>query len=113
MALSKKVHAPLDSLEIEAKAFEASLSFASDVGILEFIIEGDSWIMSQALAEKTSPPALVAPMIYGILSSLHDIHKVIFSHVGRVENRPAHLLDKYTFCIFYFSIWIEERLLIS
>jgi len=81
------------------------------VGILEFIIEGDSLIMSQDLAEKTSPPALVAPMIYGILSSLLDIRKVIFSHVGRVGNRSAHLLAKHVFSIFYFSIWIEERFL--
>lgn len=58
VALSKKVQAPLGALEIEVKAFEASISFARDVGILKSIIEGDSLIMSQALAEKTSPPAL-------------------------------------------------------
>ena len=39
-ALSKKVCAPLGPLEVEAKAFEAGIQFAKDVGIQDFIVEG-------------------------------------------------------------------------
>lgn len=46
MALSKKIHAPLGPMEAEAKAFKVDLQFAKDVGIQEFIIEGDSQVVS-------------------------------------------------------------------
>ena len=50
----------------------------------------------------------MAPVIYDILLSLHDICRVDFSHVGQAENRIAHLLGKHTFGIVDFSSWIEE-----
>ena len=55
LALSKKVRAHFGALEIEAKAFKAGISLARDLGIREFIIEGDSLTVSQFLVEKTSP----------------------------------------------------------
>lgn len=45
VALSKKINSPLGALEVEAKAFEAELQFAKDVGIFYFIIEGDSLVV--------------------------------------------------------------------
>lgn len=45
VALSKKISSPLGALEVEAKAFEAELQFAKDVGIFDFIIEGDSLVV--------------------------------------------------------------------
>ena len=41
-ALSKIVNASLGAVEIEAKAMEAEVSFARDVGIREAVFEGDS-----------------------------------------------------------------------
>ena len=41
-ALSKKINAPLGPLESEAKAVEARVQFAREIGIHDFIIEGDS-----------------------------------------------------------------------
>ena len=57
-ALSKKICAPLGPLEVEAKAFEAGIQFAKDVGIQDFIVEGDSMILYNALCGNTSPPYL-------------------------------------------------------
>ena len=48
-ALSKKINSPLGALEVEAKAFEARLQFAKDVGIYDFIVEGDSLVVYNAL----------------------------------------------------------------
>ena len=42
VALSKKINAPLGPLESEAKAVEARVQFAREIGIHDFIIEGDS-----------------------------------------------------------------------
>ena len=41
-ALSQKLNAPLGALEVEAKAVEVAIQFATDVGISDFIMEGDS-----------------------------------------------------------------------
>ena len=68
-AMSKKVKAPLSPLEIEAKAFEVGLQFAKDVGLQEFILERDSLNVYCALAGLSPSPAVVAPIVYGILDS--------------------------------------------
>ena len=41
-ALSQQIYAPLGALEAEAKAMEAAVMFARDVGIQEIIFKGDS-----------------------------------------------------------------------
>ena len=40
--MSMKVRAPLGPLEVKAKAFEVGLQFAKDLGLQDFILEGDS-----------------------------------------------------------------------
>ena len=37
VALSKKIHAPLRALEIEAKAMEVAIIFAHDIG-LQYVV---------------------------------------------------------------------------
>lgn len=40
---------PMGALEVEAKAFEAGLLFAKEVGIHDVVLEGDSLIIYNAL----------------------------------------------------------------
>ena len=91
-ALSKKVCAPLGPLEVQAKAFEAGIQFAKDVGIQDFIVEGDSLILYNALCRNTSPPSSVAAVVSGMTMMCGDLYRVEFSHTRRKRNRPAHLL---------------------
>ena len=42
VGLSRKILAPLGFIEAEAKAFEAGITFAKEVGIREFFLKGDS-----------------------------------------------------------------------
>ena len=48
-ALSKKIWVPLKAIEIEAKAVEVGLQFAKDLSIRDFILEGDSLFVINAL----------------------------------------------------------------
>ena len=64
--LSKKFKAPLGAIAVEAKAFETGITFAKEVGILDFVLEGDSLTIVNALCKKTSAPSSVASLIYGI-----------------------------------------------
>nr|XP_023873208.1 uncharacterized protein LOC111985788 [Quercus suber] len=108
-ALSKKITAPLKALEIEAKAVEVGLQFAKDLSIQEFILEGDSLLVINALKELSLPPSSVAAIISSSMSVSHEFRKIVFSHVRRQGNRPAHSLANYASSIDDFSVWLEEE----
>ena len=59
-SLSKKFWCPLGAIEVEAKAFESGLEFAKDMGIQDFVLEGDSLNIVHALSEN-SHAAFVTP----------------------------------------------------
>ena len=108
-AISKKINAALGALEAEAKAFEAGLQFALDVGVHDFILEGDSMLLCNALSGYSLPPSSVASVVRGINMNCGVLSQVNFSHVKRQGNRPAHLLEKYVLGIVDFLTWIEEN----
>ena len=107
-ACSKKIQAPLDAMEAEAKAVEFGLHFVRDMMIQEFVLESDSLTVINALKETSPPPFLIAVVVYGSLSDSHDFRQVVFSHVCRQANKPAHLLAKYALGIDDFSVWLEK-----
>ena len=106
--LRQKINAHLGALEVEAKAVEVALQFAKDVGILDFIMKGDSLIVHNALCGLSPPPSSVAAIISGALGSCGMFRQVDFSHIRRQGNKPAHLLAKYAKCIVDYVAWIEE-----
>ena len=108
-ALSKKINAPLGPLEAEAKAVEAGIQFAKDIGIQDVILEGDSLTVLNALCGNTSPPSSVAAVVAGIKVLSCYLRQVEFSHVRRQCNRPAHLLAKHASGIVDFMAWLEEN----
>ena len=107
-ACSKKIHFPLVAMEVEAKAVEFRLHFAKDLLIQDFILEGDSLVLFNALSKISSPPSSIAAMICGSVSISHEFCHVVFSHVRRQGNCPTLLLTKHALGIDDFSVWIEE-----
>ena len=71
-ACSKKIMAPLGAVEIEAKAFEFGLHFARDLLIQDFILEGDSLVLVNALKEISPPLSSVAAVVYNSLFATPD-----------------------------------------
>ncbi|KAL0006036.1 hypothetical protein SO802_013597 [Lithocarpus litseifolius] len=87
-ALSSRLMAPLGAIETEeAKALEAGMQFARDVGIQDFILESDSLVLIRSLMGLSSPPSSVASVVQGLLEFCGS-------------NRPAHLLAKRFILIF-------------
>ena len=70
--LSKKIHAPLGTIEVEAKAFEARIIFAKEVGIRDFV---------QALKECSLAQSSASALVYGMLAECNEFRNVGFSHV--------------------------------
>ena len=108
-AMSKKVFVPLGVLEAEAKAFEASLLLAKDIGIQDVILEGGSLVIYCALCEASLPPSSIALVVLGMMDLCKEFRWIEFSHVRRKGNRPAHLLAKYVVGIGDFLVWMEEN----
>nr|XP_023898148.1 uncharacterized protein LOC112010025 [Quercus suber] len=107
-ATCKLIHAPLGPLEVEAKAVEVGLQFAKLLGVSDFIVEGDSLIVSRALSHSFSAPTSIDAVILSIRSAALEFHNVDFSHVKRNANSPAHLLAKYAKGIVNQCIWMEN-----
>ena len=71
VAMSKKINAPLGAVEAGAMAYETGLMFAKDIGIQDFIIEGDSLVIHHALCEASTPPPH-PPLLYGCCSTRNE-----------------------------------------
>ena len=108
-AMSRKVLSLLGALEAEAKAFEAGLLLARDIGIHDVILEGDSLVIFNALCKVSLPPSLVASIVIGMLDLCKAFRQIEFSYVKRKDNRPAYLLAKHTVGIDDFIVWMEEN----
>ncbi|KAL0004241.1 hypothetical protein SO802_011802 [Lithocarpus litseifolius] len=90
------------------EAVEFGLQFEKEMVIQEFILEGDSLVLINALKDISPPPSSIVAVVYGSLFASHDFRQVEFSHVRRQGNRPAHFLAKHALGIDNFSVWIEE-----
>ena len=98
--LSRKIHSPLGTIE-------AGIIFAKEVGIRDFVLEGDSLVIVQALKECSLARSSISALVYGMLAECNDFRNVGFSHVRRQDNRPAHLLAKQAFDFIDFFAWIR------
>nr|XP_023928573.1 uncharacterized protein LOC112039899 [Quercus suber] len=107
-ALSKVVNAPLGAVEIEAKAMEAGVLFARDVGIQEAVFEGDSLIICKALQGDGRAPSSIQNVLEGTLDLVSSFRSSTFSHVKRQGNVPAHLLAQYAKEVENYVVWLEE-----
>ena len=106
--LSKKLQFPLGAVEIEAKAFETRMIFAGDIGIQDFVLEGDSLILVRALCDTSPALASIAHAIYGVRAASYEFRNVKFSHVRRKGNVPTYILAKQALYFDDFSVWIEK-----
>ena len=79
-ALSKKWKCPLDAIEAEAKALEAGVTFARDVGIRDAQFESYSLLVCNALQGIGSPPSSVATVLAGIMDQVSHFRKWKFTH---------------------------------
>ena len=112
-ALSKKWKCPLGATEAEAKALEAGVEFAKDVGIREAKFESDSLLICNALQGLTSPPSSVMNVLSGVMNQVSYFRQWKITHTKRQGNVPAHLLAQHAKNIEDYVAWLEEMSLIE
>ena len=75
VALSKKWKCPLGAIEAEAKALEAGVNFAWEVGIREVEFEIDLLMICNALHGLVSPPSSVVNVLAGVRNQVSSFRQ--------------------------------------
>uniref|UniRef100_A0A7N2MFT9 RNase H type-1 domain-containing protein n=1 Tax=Quercus lobata TaxID=97700 RepID=A0A7N2MFT9_QUELO len=77
-ALSQQIYAPLGSLEVDAKAMEAAVIFARDIGIQDVIFEGNSLQVCSAMNGCSLTPDVDANVLECIFLHLQFFRSFLF-----------------------------------
>ena len=85
----------MGAIEAEAKALEAVVNFAWEVGIREAKFESDSQLIRNALQGLVTPPSSVVNVHDGIMNQVSCFRQWKFTHTKRHGNVPAHLLAQH------------------
>ena len=80
-AMSRKIPILLGAVKAEVMAYETGLLFAKDIGIHDFLIEGDSFISHHAMCNMSTPSSSVAAVIQGMQDMCNEFRGVMFSHI--------------------------------
>ena len=109
-AMSKRVLAPLATLEAEAKSMEAAVQFAWEMGFRDIVCETDSFGLYQMLVGITEAPPVLILLFLAFLLLAQNFRCISFGHVKRQGNRPAHSLAQFARQVGDFVVWLEETL---
>uniref|UniRef100_A0A7N2MUC6 RNase H type-1 domain-containing protein n=1 Tax=Quercus lobata TaxID=97700 RepID=A0A7N2MUC6_QUELO len=107
-ALCKKVEFPLGPIEAEAKAMEAGIYLAWDLGLKEIVVEGDSQQVIQALNGCITPALSILKVVEGLKLFLLRFNSWKAVHSRRITNEAAHLLARNAMNVKDSVIWVED-----
>nr|XP_023888246.1 uncharacterized protein LOC112000364 [Quercus suber] len=107
-AMSKKVEFPLRALEAEAKAAEAGIFLAWDLGLKNIIVEGDAQLVIQALNGVAAPAIPIIKIDEGSRRCLQMFCSWKAVHTNRRNNTAAHLLAREAKNVKESVIWVED-----
>ncbi|KAK8686344.1 hypothetical protein V6N13_125369 [Hibiscus sabdariffa] len=94
----------------KARACEAGVNFAIELGLQSIHVEGDSLSVIKKLSSSSVDKSIISPIISDIKYKLIFFEKITFSHVGRQVNEVAHLLAQAHSRFHLPQYWIEDAL---
>ena len=83
------------------------MAFAQELGIVEFILEGDSEVVINSLRSKEAFFSSFGHLLESAKSTLVSSNCIAFSHVCRSGNKITHNLDKHARNVKGLSVWVE------
>ena len=107
-AMCKRVDFPLGAVEAEAKATEAGLLLAWDLGLKDIVVEGDSQLVIQALSGSIPPALPILKIVEGMKRLLVHFSYWKAVHTRRNANVAAHLLARNAKNVTDCVIWVED-----
>lgn len=94
--------------EAEAMAVFRGLSFALEMGFFNCIIETDCLLVVRYVEGKSCSLGNVGLIIKDVLDLISRCISFSISHVGRIGNKPAHILAKDGLDLGDNVYWVEE-----
>ena len=105
-ALCKQEFFPLGALEAEAKAAEAGILLAWDLGLKNIVVEGDAQLVIQALKGVDAPATPILKIVEGTRNYLQTFCSWKAVHTNRGNNLAAHLLAREAKHVEECVIWV-------
>ena len=107
-ALCKQEFFPLGALEAKAKAAEAGILLAWDLGLKNIVVEGDAQLVTQALKGIVAPAIPIQKIVEGSRIFLQRFCSWKAVHTNRRNNLAAHLLAREAKHVEECVIWVED-----
>ena len=96
---NKRLSQAYNATEIEAMAAATTLVFASKLGIIRAILEGDSMDVIRALKEFEYPLSPLGFLLEDVRIFSQRFDTMLYSHTKREGNFVAHSLTRYAISI--------------
>lgn len=107
-SLSQQIPQAYSPEDIEALVASKALQFASEIGIREAVLEGDSQVLMPRLINDTEVMSYNALLIEDVQRCSRSFNQLCYSHVKRECNKITHSLARYVVHIPDFIMWIED-----
>ena len=107
-SLSEQTLLPFSLVIVEAMAVARAMTFAQELGITEFMLEGDSEVVINTLRSTEASLSTYGHLLESAKSALVTNKCIAFSHICRSGNRVAHNLAKHVKLIRSLSVWVED-----
>ena len=106
-SLSEQIQLPFSSDLVEAIAAARAITFAQELSLSEYILEGDSNVVINALKRNDESLSSFGHILASA-KSLTDVSCITFSHTRRIGNTVAHNLAKHARHVIGFKVWMED-----
>ena len=93
---------------VEAMAAARAMTFAQELGITKFILEGDLKVVINTLQNTEASLSKFGHILESAKSTLVTSNCIAFSHIRRSGNRVAHNLAKHARHVRGLSVWVED-----
>ncbi|XP_023876184.1 uncharacterized protein LOC111988631 [Quercus suber] len=107
-SLSEQAPLSFSSDIVEAMAAARALVFAQELGITDFVLEGDSEVVINSLRNKEASFSPFGHLLESAKSMLVSSTCINFSHVRRSGNKIAHNLARHARNVRGLSVWVED-----
>ena len=94
-SFSKQAPLPFSPDIVEAMAAARAMTFAQELGIAEFILEGDLEVVINSLQSKEASLSSFGHLLESAKSTLVSSKCIAFSHVRRIGNKVVHNLARH------------------
>ena len=107
-SLSEQAPLSFAPVIVEAMAAARVISFAQELGLHEFMLEGDSEAVINTLRSTEPSLTTYGHLLESAKSTLVTSKCIAFTHIRRIGNRVAHNLAKHARHVRGLSVWVDD-----